>query len=116
MGEVADLLKGTHDFRAFRGAPKGSPPQEETRRTLDVLRVLRSEDEIHVVAEARSFLRYMVRNLVGTLVEVGLGRRAPAGVLALLAGGDRAAAGPTAPAHGLCLEWIRYADADSGGS
>jgi len=108
MAEAADVLKGTHDFAAFRGAPGGAPAAEETRRSLDGLRVVRESDEVRIIAEARSFLRYMVRNLVGTLVEVGQGRLSVAQVAQVLASRDRAAAGPTAPAHGLCLEEIRY--------
>ena len=108
MAEATDLLKGTHDFAAFRGAPGGPPADEETRRSLDALRVVRESDEVRIVAEARSFLRYMVRNLVGTLVEVGQGRLSVPQVAQVLASRDRAAAGPTAPAHGLCLEEIRY--------
>ncbi len=54
------------------------------------------------------FLRGMVRALVGTLVEVGTGRRSPQSFAGLLAGGPRAMAGPTAPAHGLVLERVFY--------
>ena len=54
------------------------------------------------------FLRGMVRALVGTLLEVGLGRRSPEDVAALLRGGPRGAAGATAPAHGLTLEQVLY--------
>jgi tRNA pseudouridine38-40 synthase len=73
-----------------------------------VLVVRREQDEVHVVAEGRSFLRYMVRNIVGTLVEVGQGRRLPEDLIELLASGDRSRAGPTAPAWGLCLEAVHY--------
>jgi tRNA pseudouridine38-40 synthase len=59
-------------------------------------------------AEGRSFLRHMVRNIAGTLIEVGQGRRAAAEVAEILASGDRARAGPTAAAHGLCLETVIY--------
>ena len=61
-------------------------------------------------AEARSFLRYMVRNLVGTRVDVGRDRLSPGALVELLASRQRSLAGPTAPAHGLCLEQIRYPD------
>ncbi|MFQ5514603.1 MAG: tRNA pseudouridine(38-40) synthase TruA [Myxococcota bacterium] len=108
MRQAATWLQGTHDFAAFRGAPGGAPARERTRRTLELLEPVRVGDELEVRCEARSFLRYMVRNLVGTLVEVGLGRRKPEDVVALLSSGSRAAAGPTAPAHGLCLEEVRY--------
>jgi tRNA pseudouridine38-40 synthase len=65
---------------------------------------------VHLVAEGSGFLRHMVRNLAGTLIEVGLGRREPESMGALLAGRSRAAAGPTAPAAGLTLEHVEYAD------
>lgn len=110
MREASDVLKGTHDFAAFRGAPGGPPADEETRRTLDLLHVERRADEVEIAAEARSFLRYMVRNLVGTLVDVGRDRLSPGALVELLASRQRSLAGPTAPAHGLCLEQIRYPD------
>ncbi|MCH6562546.1 MAG: tRNA pseudouridine(38-40) synthase TruA [Myxococcales bacterium] len=110
MREASDVLKGTHDFAAFRGAPGGPPADEETRRTLDLLHVERRADEVEIAAEARSFLRYMVRNLVGTLVDVGRDRLSPGALAELLASRQRSLAGPTAPAHGLCLEQIRYPD------
>jgi tRNA pseudouridine38-40 synthase len=110
MRLAADSVRGTHDFAAFRGAPGGPSPEEETRRTLDVLEVGREVDEVQIVAEARSFLRYMVRNLVGTLVEVGQGRLSPAQVTDILGSRDRARAGPTAPAQGLYLDHIRYSE------
>jgi tRNA pseudouridine38-40 synthase len=69
---------------------------------------LREEDEVHIVAEARSFLRYMVRNLVGTLVEVGRGRRGPEEMPGLIEGRNRALGGPTAPARGLYLVRVVY--------
>jgi len=108
MSQAAAHLVGDNDFAAFRGAP-GGPARERTRRTLDALDVSRADDEIHVLTRGRSFLRYMVRNIVGTLVEVGQGRRAPDDLVELLASGDRSRAGPTAPAWGLCLESVRYA-------
>jgi tRNA pseudouridine38-40 synthase len=58
--------------------------------------------------EATAFLKHMVRNVVGTLVEVGRGERAPAGMRELLAGRDRTRAGATAPPHGLTLVAVRY--------
>jgi tRNA pseudouridine38-40 synthase len=108
MSAAAAAALGSHDFAAFRGAPGGADPGEDTRRSLERLDVERREDELLFVAEGRSFLRYMVRNLVGTLVEVGRGSRPPADMARLLATGDRSQAGPTAPAHGLCLHEVRY--------
>ena len=110
MREASDVLKGTHDFAAFRGAPGGPPADEDTRRTLDVLQVERRAEEVEIAAEARSFLRYMVRNLVGTLVDVAQGRLSPSQLAEVLASRQRGRAGPTAPPQGLRLEEIRYPD------
>jgi tRNA pseudouridine38-40 synthase len=64
--------------------------------------------EVTIVLVADGFLRHMVRNIVGTLVDVGLGHRPPGSTLAALSARDRRAAGPTAPAHGLWLEEVFY--------
>jgi tRNA pseudouridine38-40 synthase len=64
--------------------------------------------EVALVAEGTGFLRHMVRNIAGTLIEVGIGRREPASMPTLLAVCDRAAAGPTAPPQGLTLEGVDY--------
>lgn len=61
------------------------------------------------VINGDGFLRYMVRNIVGTMLEVGRGRLAPAEVAGILAARDRSAAGPTAPARGLFLKEVLYA-------
>jgi tRNA pseudouridine38-40 synthase len=106
MAEAALALQGRHDFTSFRatGCQAKSPV-----KTLDRLTVEAGPDERIVIrAEARSFLHHQVRNLVGTLVEVGRGRRDPRSMAAILAAKDRTAAGPTAPAHGLCLVRVDY--------
>lgn len=110
MEQAARALLGERDFAAFRGSPGGAPTDQNTVRRLDLLEVERREDELWIVAEAPSFLRYMVRNLVGTLVEVGLGKRSPDDPARVLASRDRKLAGATAPAQGLVLEAIRYPD------
>ncbi|HUF77652.1 MAG TPA: hypothetical protein VMR44_01915, partial [Thermoanaerobaculia bacterium] len=69
---------------------------------------LEAEGELRFRIAGEGFLRGMVRSLVGTLIEVGRGRRRPEELRALLTGAPRAAAGPTAPAHGLCLEQVVY--------
>jgi tRNA pseudouridine38-40 synthase len=78
-------------------------------RDLSRLEVLgEPRSEIQVVAEATAFVKHMVRNVVGTLVEVGLGSERPEWVAEVLASRDRTRAGPTAPPHGLCLEEVFY--------
>jgi tRNA pseudouridine38-40 synthase len=107
MRDAARLLEGTHDFAAFRGNPRGSG-DEGTVRTLLRLELRREGDELWIVAEGQAFLRHMVRNLVGTLVEVGRGRLPAESMREILASRDRSRAGPTAPACGLCLEHVEY--------
>jgi len=105
MHEAAQGLLGRHDFSAFRAA---SCQAKTPLRTLDRLAVARLGAEVTVVVEARSFLHHQVRNLVGTLVEVGLGRRPVGWPRAVLDGRDRAAAGQTAPAEGLTFIAVQY--------
>jgi len=105
MDEAARPLLGTHDFSAFRAANCEAPT---TLRTLRELSILSALDVIQFDVEGTAFLKHMVRNLVGTLVEVGRGRRPVAWVAEVLASRDRTQAGPTAPPHGLVLVDVRY--------
>jgi len=105
MREAAALLTGTRDFASFRGAQATS---RTTIRTLTRIEIDAQDDELRLTFEGTGFLKQMVRNLVGTLVDVGQGRRAPASMRAVLAACDRRAAGRTAPAQGLCLEHVHY--------
>lgn len=106
LGVAAADLVGTHDFASFQAAGSSVESTTRTLRRLDV------EGEagggIDLVFEGSGFLRHMVRNVVGTLLEVANGRRDPAGMPALLAAADRRRAGPTAPAHPLTLEEVYY--------
>lgn len=105
MQNAAAEICGEHDFSAFRAS--GCEAAHPVRRVLDS--AVHSEGKLIVYRiEANGFLRHMVRNIVGTLVEVGLGKRAPVDIRRLLAARDRKLAGPTAPAHGLCLTAVRY--------
>lgn len=106
MRAAAALLVGTHDFAAFasQGAPRAT-----TVRTVRRISVQRRFDEVQIDVEGDGFLYNQVRNMVGTLVEIGRGHWEPERVAAILAARDRRQAGPTAPAHGLCLQWVRYA-------
>jgi tRNA pseudouridine38-40 synthase len=79
-------------------------------KTLDFLEVTRAGEEIHIEAQARSFLHHQVRNMAGTLKLVGIGQWRPDDVSAALAARDRRAGGPTAPAEGLTLVAIDYRD------
>jgi len=105
MDEAAAALIGEHDFAAFRGAD-AEPVRSTVRRVLES-RVDAGPLLVYRI-EATAFLKHMVRNIAGTLVEVGRGERAPGAMRDLLAGRDRTRAGATAPAHGLMLVAIRY--------
>lgn len=101
MATAARAFEGRHDFAAFRAA--GSSARTSVR-TLTALRVEgASGAEVVLEAVGEGFLRHMVRNLAGTLIEIGRGRRSPEQAAEILASRDRARAGPTAPAHGLVL-------------
>jgi tRNA pseudouridine38-40 synthase len=105
MHAAARLLLGRHDFTSFRAAAcQAASPL----RTLDRLDVRREGDIVEIVAEARSFLHHQVRNMVGSLRLVGDGRWRGEDIARTLAARDRAAAGPTAPAAGLCLTGVGY--------
>jgi tRNA pseudouridine38-40 synthase len=105
MHAAAQTLLGRHDFTSFRAA---ACQAKSPIRTLDRLDVRREGDSILVAAEARSFLHHQVRNLVGTLRLVGDGKWPVGRVSDVLAARDRSAAGPTAPAEGLCLMRVAY--------
>jgi len=96
---------GRHDFSAFRSAEcqAASPVRE-----LSELSVVRSGRFIRIRATANAFLHHMVRNIVGALVDVGLGRRPPDWITTVLAARNRALAAPTFPAAGLYLERVEY--------
>ncbi|MFQ6017292.1 MAG: tRNA pseudouridine(38-40) synthase TruA [Kiloniellaceae bacterium] len=98
MHTAAQALVGTHDFSSFRAAECQA---KSPVKTLDLLEVSRRDDEIRVIARARSFLHHQVRAMVGTLKLVGAGRWGRADLEQALNARDRAAAGPTAPAEGL---------------
>jgi tRNA pseudouridine38-40 synthase len=111
MHEAAQALVGTHDFAAFRASGCGA---RSTVRTLPGWRVVRRDSEIHLDVRGHGFLRHMIRIVAGSLVEVGLGRRPVGWMARVLEGRDRTAAGPTAPARGLCLVSVRYPELPPG--
>jgi tRNA pseudouridine38-40 synthase len=105
MSEAASELTGRHDFRAFCG---GCFEDDDYVRSLERLDIQAEEKMISIVAEADGFLRYMVRTIVGTLIEVGRGARPSGDAKGVLEGKDRSKAGPTAPAAGLTLVRVDY--------
>lgn len=104
MARAAKCLVGSHDFAAF-----GRPPQgDNTVRRVYRAGCTRQEQFIHFDIVANAFLYRMVRNIVGTLLLVGVGDLSPEEFEEILRAKDRRKAGPTAPAHGLCLMRVNY--------
>jgi tRNA pseudouridine38-40 synthase len=106
MREAARHLLGRHDFAAFQASDCACRHAVREVRRLEVLG--EAGGRIELVVEATAFVKHMVRNMVGTLVEVGLGKRTPASLPELLASRDRTRAGATAPPQGLYLEEVFY--------
>jgi tRNA pseudouridine38-40 synthase len=106
MAQAAGAILGTHDFKAFEAT--GSP-REHTVRTVTHSMVEKTDGgNLIYTIEANGFLRFMVRNIVGTLVEVGLGKMPAESMGSILQSRDRSRAGATAPPQGLFLMDVRY--------
>ncbi len=108
MNEAAQLLVGRHDFTSFRA---GDCQAQSPVKTLDYLEVKTREknpQQVMIYTGAKSFLHHQVRNMVGTLVYVGIGKWPVARVAQALAAKDRREGGPMAPAHGLYLMRVEY--------
>jgi tRNA pseudouridine38-40 synthase len=105
MHAAAQALVGLHDFTTFRDMACQS---KSPVKTLDVARVSRVGDEVHLVFEARSFLHRQVRSMTGTLAEVGVGRWTADDVRSALEARNRTACGPVAPSDGLYLTGVGY--------
>jgi tRNA pseudouridine38-40 synthase len=114
MRGAAAGLVGDHDFSSFRAAGSDARTSSRTLYRIEV----RGDPggEVEVLVEGSGFLRYMVRNIVGTLLEVGHGVRPADSMAELLVARDRAQAGPTAPAHGLTLELAWETGSERGGA
>jgi tRNA pseudouridine38-40 synthase len=105
MNEAAQMLVGTKDFKSFASA---ADKRESSVRTIFRCEVTSEEKWIYINVEGDGFLYNMVRNIVGTLVEIGTGRWKPEIINEILDAKDRTAAGRLAPPQGLCLMWIKY--------
>jgi len=105
MNEAAQYLLGQHDFTTFRDAQCQA---QSPIKTMDVARVTRVGNEVHLVFEARSFLHRQVRSMTGSLAEVGLGRWTPEQFKAALDAADRTRCGAVAPSDGLYLTGVTY--------
>ena len=108
MRTAAGPLVGTHDFAGFQGRGTARSTTERTLLEVEIDDGGGFDLPIVVRIAGDGFLRHMVRNIVGTLVEVGAGRWDAWRLLALLDSRDRTQAGPTAPAHGLFLTQVSY--------
>ena len=108
MRDAAARLIGEHDFAAFQGTGSEVHSSVRTIRRIDWTGTGGADDPIVMQIEGDGFLRHMVRNIAGTLVEVGLGRSAVQEIDAILASRDRGTAGATAPAAGLVLREVLY--------
>jgi tRNA pseudouridine38-40 synthase len=112
MRQAAAHFVGRHDFASFQAS--GADPKKTTTRHIRACELIEqettSEDVQHwaIEVEADGFLYNMVRNIVGTLVEVGHGKQSPDWIAEVIEARNRCAAGPTAPAHALFLVWVDY--------
>ena len=105
MQEAASYLEGEHDFLSF--CQVGAQVQT-TVRTIYSVEVLEEGEDLVIRVCGNGFLYNMVRIIAGTLMDVGMGRKAPQDMQRILDARDRSAAGPTAPAHGLMLVKYEY--------
>ena len=105
MNEAAGHLLGEHDFSSFGRLPDS---ESSAIRNLFELEVRRTDRLVRIKARANAYIQQMVRSLVGTLVQVGEGKTSPSAMASILEAKDRAAAGPVAPPHGLCLVSVEY--------
>jgi tRNA pseudouridine38-40 synthase len=105
MRRAAEFLTGEHDFRSFTSSKKGNKP---TVRRLDEIRIEKKGALITIFFRGNGFLYHMARILAGTLVEVGMKKRAPESMEEVLKAGDREQAGRLLPAKGLTLVEVYY--------
>jgi tRNA pseudouridine38-40 synthase len=123
MFEAAPVIEGQHDFTSFAAVDAEEHDESEARvknsgniRTVWTSSWERSGSEFIYTVRGSGFLHHMVRNLVGTLLLVGKNSLSPADIPRILAGRDRSLAGATAPASGLYLVGVEYADPQFDGS
>lgn len=105
MRQGAEYILGTHDFGAFCAVKK---KKKSTVRTIYQVKIEKIEEEVRISINGNGFLHHMVRILVGTLVEIGMGKREPLDMQRILEGQIRENAGITMPAKGLILWQVEY--------
>lgn len=116
MSKAMEFLKGRQDFSSFRAS--GCSAKNAVRTifhismerldTINFMSIVLNGDFLKISIEADAFLRHMVRNIVGTIIEVGKGKMRPEEIREIISSKDRRLAGPTAPAKGLFLEKINF--------
>lgn len=106
MRDALQVIVGTHDFSSFEAS--GSAVRDPVRTIYEATLTEEEQRRVTIRFRGNGFLYHMVRNLVGTLVDVGLGRTSVADFSAILEARDRRCAGVTAPPQGLFLENVRY--------
>ena len=107
LEESAGYFLGTHDFTTFRAVDCQA---KSPIRTIDSVKIEKSDDLISIYVRAKSFLHRQVRAMVGSLAKVGTGKRPPDYIRDILAAKDRKACGPSAPPYGLYFAEVRYKD------
>ena len=105
MQKAARLLLGRHNFTSFQAADK---IPKDSRRTIKKIKVFKEQNFIYIDIEADGFLYKMVRNIVGTLIEIGAKNQPAINIRKILASRNRKFAGPTAPSCGLYLLKVKY--------
>jgi tRNA pseudouridine38-40 synthase len=105
MKKAAKSIEGKHDFKSFQAKDKIERP---SIRRINSVKIAKKGDFIYIDIQANGFLYKMVRNIVGTLFDVGRGRIKCEDVKKILSAKDRTISGPTLPAKGLCLVDIKY--------
>ncbi len=108
MQRAMKYLEGTHNFRAFTKADDEKDDYVRTLSQTNVIRDLKDVSKITLVFIGTGFMRYMVRNIVGTLIEIGEGKRRSEEIIDILASEDRRRAGKTALPQGLFLKNVFY--------
>ena len=105
MRKETGVLLGKHNFTSFQASDK---IERDPVRTIKSIKITKAQDKIYIDIEADGFLYNMVRNIVGTLLEIGRARLSRGSLKQILLAKDRRLAGPTAPAKGLCLIRVKY--------
>jgi len=105
MRKASKHFLGIHDFRAFMSTGSSI---KDTVRSIKKLEIVKKREFVFIFISADGFLYNMVRIIAGTLLDVGIGKKAPEDIPKIIESGDRSLAGLTLPAHGLCLKKVYY--------